>query len=209
MCLDSLACSLEQACDVLRAGEALAFETDTVVGLGVAPGFAQSPQVLYDIKHRDAGKPIAWLIQDAEMLKAYAQDLPSAAVELARRFWPGALTIVARASDAVPTAFVSKTGTLGFRAPAQSPARELLAALGSPIATTSANLSGADDVSCISDLVLPSVNIKFYESCTCSNLACVTSCASTVVDCTVNPPVILREGQISSAAIMECLQAAK
>jgi tRNA threonylcarbamoyl adenosine modification protein (Sua5/YciO/YrdC/YwlC family) len=195
------ACDLALALDVLRAGEAMAFETDTVVGLGVAPGFAQTPQVLYDIKHRDADKPIAWLIDGVEMLKMYARDLPPVAIELARRFWPGALTIVARASDAAPAAFVSKAGTLGFRAPAQSPARDLLEALGFPIATTSANLSGTGDVARIGELALPSANIKFYESSAGADVS-MAPCASTVIDCTVEPPVILREGQIPRVAIV-------
>ena len=118
------------------------FPTDTVYGLGVAVEAARSPQALFDIKRRDRGKPVAWLVGDASDLERYGREVPDAACALARAHWPGPLTLVVKASQAVPPAFRSAEGTIGLRMPDSETALALVRAAGGPVATTSANLSG-------------------------------------------------------------------
>ena len=113
-----------------------------VYGLGVAVEAARSPQVLFDIKRRDRGKPVAWLVGDASDLERYGREVPDVACALARAHWPGPLTLVVKASQAVPPAFRSAEGTIGLRMPDSETALALVRAAGGPVATTSANLSG-------------------------------------------------------------------
>ena len=144
--------SLGEAACALAAGEAVVFPTDTVFGLGVSVKAAAGPRLLYDLKHRDAGKPVAWLVEGPETLDVYGRDVPAYARRLAETFWPGALTLVVRASAAVPAAFRSPVGTIGLRMPDSEAALALIRAVGCPLAVTSANLSGAPDTARIEDL---------------------------------------------------------
>lgn len=133
---------INSAVDVLLRGGVAAFPTDTVYGLGVAACAAESPQALFDVKQRDAGKPVAWLVGGLDDLRVFGRDVPEYAAALAQAFWPGPLTLVVKASCAVPRAFRSDAGTIGLRMPANDTALALIRAVAFPLATTSANLSG-------------------------------------------------------------------
>lgn len=142
---------LEKAITALKQGQPVVLPTDTVYGLGVAVRYAASPQAIYDIKQRVAGKPIAWLVDSPEALDVFGKDVPSEARALAASHWPGALTIIVKASSFVPSAFIPASGTIGLRMPASAEALELIRAVG-PIATSSANLSGGDDPRMFEDI---------------------------------------------------------
>ena len=131
----------ESAVQALKAGACVLFPTDTVYGLGLAPRFASSPRQLFAAKNRDKGKPVAWLVGSVEDLLYYGRDVSDAAQQLAQSHWPGALTLVVRASDTVPPAFQSEEGTIGLRVPACATTQALIDEVG-PLATTSANISG-------------------------------------------------------------------
>lgn len=130
------------AADALLRGGVAAFPTDTVYGLGVAACAAETPQALFDIKRRDAGKPVAWLVGSVNDLRTFGENVPEYATALARAFWPGPLTLIVKASSAAPISFQSDGGTIGLRMPASEIALTLIRAVGYPLATTSANLSG-------------------------------------------------------------------
>ena len=100
-------CSLDEAACALRRGEVAIFPTDTVYGLGVAVNAADGPGALYALKGRDEGKPIAWLVDGPAALDRYGCDVLVIARLAAAAFWPGPLTLIVRASDAVPPAFRS------------------------------------------------------------------------------------------------------
>ena len=176
----------------------MAFPTDTVYGLGVSVEAARSPQALFDIKRRDAGKPVAWLVAGPQDLERYGRQVPEYARALARAWWPGALTLVVRASDAVPPAFRSEAGTIGLRMPASETALALVRAAGCPVATTSANLSGRPAPGSFSELdaaIVEAAGAVVRDGVPESGVA------STVVDCTAARPKVLREGSIPAAAI--------
>ena len=138
---DAASAALDDAVRALQAGLPVVFPTDTVYGLGVAVHAAQDCSQLYDIKKRPDGKPVAWLVGSIDDLARYGTDVPDWALDLARAHWPGALTLIVRASDAVPRAFQSEEGTIGLRMPANDAALELIRQVG-PLATSSANLAG-------------------------------------------------------------------
>ena len=224
--------ALEEATRALAVGNAVIFPTDTVFGLGVSVGAAAGPQLLYDLKHRDAGKPVAWLVEGPEALDVYGRDVPAYARRLAETFWPGGLTLVVRASDAVPAAFQSPAGTIGLRMPASEAALGLIRAAGCPLAVTSANLSGAADTARAEDLdralvartaglylpggvaaagiasgcaeATPSASARFAAG---DRLvpSPASGTASTVLDCTGEAPRVLRAGALTLDDLKGCL----
>ena len=223
--------SRDEAARALADGNAVVFPTDTVFGLGVSVGAAAGPQLLYDLKHRDAGKPVAWLVEGPEALDVYGRDVPAYARRLAETFWPGGLTLVVRASDAVPAAFQSPAGTIGLRMPASEAALGLIRAAGCPLAVTSANLSGAADTARAEDLdralvartaglylpggvaaagiasgcaeATPSASARFAAG---DRLVPppASGTASTVLDCTGEVPRVLRAGALTLDDLKGC-----
>lgn len=187
-----LPAELSAAVDALKAGELAVFPTDTVYGIGVAVRYAGSPDAIYAAKGRDAGKPIAWLVGGADALIEYGTGVPEVAIDLARRHWPGALTVIVKAGDAVPQPFRSKRGTIGLRMPASETALALVRAVG-PLATSSANMSGVSDSGSLSQIdqgLLESVAAVVEGSERPSGVA------STVVDCSSGDIVVLRQGGV-------------
>lgn len=186
----------------LLAGQPAIFPTDTVYGLGVCPACAESPQVLFDLKRRPGGKPVAWLVGKTDDLQRFGCEVPDYAVTLAREFWPGALTLVVRATDAVPAAFASPEGTIGLRMPDSKTVCALVEELGFPLAATSANISGHP-----APYALEEVSPELLEQVPAAldDVLSKSGVASTVVDCTADEPRILREGSITADQISQVL----
>lgn len=187
----------QSALVALHRGEPIIFPTDTLYGLGVSVRDAQSPEILYTLKQREKRKPVAWLVSGVDDLMTYGKVVPELAKALARTFWPGPLTIIVPASDAVPLAFRSPEGTIGMRMPRNDEAIALIRELGCPIATTSANLSGKKPPrSC--EQIDPELS-KQVKVVLCDNDADnpKSGIASTIVDCTTGHPVVKRVGAIT------------
>ena len=189
-----------EAVAVLRRGEAVVFPTETVYGLGVSVEAAAGPDVLYDLKERDRGKPISWLVRGVGDLDRYGAHVPELARSLARAYWPGPLTLIVEAGDAVPKAFRSAAGTIGLRMPDNSTALELIEAAGCPLATTSANISGFQAPGAFAALdpaLAARVGVVVPDDADDDK----SGIASTVLDCTGSAPRILREGAVTEADI--------
>lgn len=192
--------SIEQAVSALKQGKAVVFPTDTVYGVGVAVSAAKSPQVLYDLKERERGKPIAWLVGGVEDIARYGRGVPAWAHAAAHAYWPGPLTLVVRASERVPAEFRSAAGTIGLRMPDNETALALLCATGEPLATTSANLSGHEapcSFSALDPVLAARVGVVVVDNSDNGK----SGLASTVVDCTGKRPVVVRTGFITLADI--------
>lgn len=190
---------LDRAVLALQAGKTAVFPTDTVYGLGVAVAYCKNPVQVYRIKNRSEAKPLAWLVSGVDSLDVYGKQVPAWAYDAARTHWPGALTLVVRASENVPLCYQSKQHTIGLRMPASDIAHALIQRVGCPLATTSANISGKPAPSCNSQLdenVLRRVH-AVVRGVDCSGGAGV---ASTVIDCTGAHPVVLRQGSV----MLEC-----
>jgi tRNA threonylcarbamoyl adenosine modification protein (Sua5/YciO/YrdC/YwlC family) len=185
--------TIEKAAASLKTGEAVIFPTDTVYGLGVLPSAAASPALLFELKKRPQDKPVAWLVGGVSDLARYGQNVPEYALDLAKEHWPGALTLIVNASAQVPSAYSSDANTIGLRMPNNATALQLIELAGAPLATTSANISGKP----------APANVEELDSELCGRVTCVVSgeecevgIASTVVDCTGDEPVVLRQGSI-------------
>lgn len=191
--------TIPQAVRALRRGDPIVFPTDTLFGLGVSVRDAAGPDVLYRIKRREPDKPIAWLVADLADLTRYGRAVPDFALALARTFWPGSLTLVLRASDEVPAAFRSSSGTIGLRMPDNPTALALIRELGCPIATTSANVSGRKNALSFDAL---DGEVLSQVACALNDDEVKSGVASTVLDCASGDhPQLMREGAITIADI--------
>lgn len=189
---------LQQACEILRRGGLVAFPTDTLYALGANALDPAAIERVLTVKGRHHGKPLSVLVPSVEAAAALAATLPDGAQALMRAFWPGALTVVVRASAKIPSILTAATGTVGLRMPAGAVARALLTAFAGPVIGTSANKTGAADPADAKtvqkaiggqiDLVLDGGRVAL-------------GVPSTVIDCTAEPARILREGAISRAAL--------
>ena len=195
--------TFEEAADALKRGQAVVFPTDTVYGLGVSIRATAGPDALYALKERDRGKPIAWLVGSPDDLDRYGAGVPDFARAAAARFWPGPLTLVVRASKAVPPAFRSDAGTVGLRMPGNARALALIRAAGCPLATTSANISWHPAPRSLAavDPALASRAAAVLADDADVHDAGKSGVASTVLDCTGPRPRVLREGAITLSDI--------
>lgn len=180
---------LQAAIDALKAGRAVVFPTDTVCGLGVAVRYSEDPEEIFELKQRPAGKPVAWLVGGLGDLGRYGADVSLEAYKLAEEGWPGALTLVVKASNEVPQAFQSAEGTIGLRMPASETALALIREVG-PLATSSANRAG-EVAPCAPEEVNPML-IREAAACVRSGER-GSGTASTVIDATGLHPIVLRQ----------------
>ena len=187
------AATLERAADILRHGGLVAYPTDTVYGLAADPRNDEAVRKLFEAKGREPEQSVPLLFASPQDLAYVVADVPDVALVLLREFWPGPLTIVLpKAQRFRSRAVVGET--VAVRVPDHPVPRELARLLGGPITGTSANLTGgpepltADDVrSQLGDRVDLIID----------GGPCPGGTPSTVVDCTVEPPRLRREGAIS------------
>lgn len=190
------------AVDVLRQGHAVVFPTDTVAGLGVSVLHARTPDEIFRVKRRDEGNPVAWLVEGVDALRSFGTDLPEGVEDLARACWPGPLTIIVKASGSVSPAFRSQAGTIGLRMPDNQMALRLMRELGSPLATSSANISGEPAPEAPQEValeILEAVGAVLVDGGNPSGKA------STVIDCSQGGTRILREGAIDGGTVRSYL----
>ena len=193
--------AVERAAEVLRSGGLVVFPTDTVYGLAAHPGDRQAVARIYEAKGRNTSRPIALLLSDLDYLAGVAV-LPEPVWPLAHRFWPGGLTLVVPKTEAVPTV-VSPDPTVGVRIPDLDLARAIIRAAGGILAVTSANLSGKPAALTAREAL---EQLKGRVELVVDGGPCQGGVPSTVVDCTVWPPTILREGAIPEAEIRAALE---
>ncbi len=195
---------LSLALDFLDKGEIIAFPTDTVYGIGVRLSSRIGIEKLFRIKGRSPQKAIAVLIGGIDQLPLVVKSVPPSGLRLADQFWPGALTLVLPKREDLPEN-VSPYPTIGVRMPDHSLISELIKMTG-PLATTSANLSGGKDPLSPQD-VLEQLGDNFGLLLDGGMTA--GGIPSTVVDCTQSPPVVLRQGSISTEDILKVVMSSE
>jgi L-threonylcarbamoyladenylate synthase len=192
--------AIQEALKVLRAGGLVAFPTDTVYGLGALAFNGKAVESIYIAKDRPAEKAIPILLGDLDELPKVTSSLPAMAAKLASRFWPGALTLVVPKHPNLPEA-VSATATVAVRVPNHEVARTLLRAAG-PMAVTSANISRQPSP-VTADEVFAQLGGRIELIINSGKTP--GSMPSTLVDCTGNELVILRDGPISMTELLSAL----
>ncbi len=192
--------AVRYAADVLRHDGLVAFPTDTVYGVGALAFHAKAVQRLYGIKGRPTDKAIAVLVAQSADLARVAAALTPAAEKIARRFWPGPLTLVVAKHPALPQA-VSGLPTVGVRLPNHALVRELLALTG-PLAVTSANRSGEPNALTAQDVL---AQLAGRIELILDGGRVSGGVPSTVVDCSGPALEVLRPGPITAAELEAAL----
>jgi L-threonylcarbamoyladenylate synthase len=183
---------IDKAAEVIQGGGVIIYPTETLYGLGANPLDPQAMKKLYTIKGREKTKPIPFLIKDLEMLETLVADIPPIGRQLMERYWPGALTLIFRATKGLPPPLWGEKGTIGLRISAHPIAQLIAEALDNPLTSTSANPAGEGDLTDIRmiarafgdqvDLIIDG--------------GAVAGIGSTVIDLTTTPPTVVREGMI-------------
>jgi tRNA threonylcarbamoyl adenosine modification protein (Sua5/YciO/YrdC/YwlC family) len=134
---------VKYAADQIRAGEVLGMPTDTFYGLAADPFNLRAVDRVYDIKTRSRHKPLSLLIESVDQAEELAKALPEEFYALARKYWPGPLTIIVKAGSRLPLKVTANTGNVALRVPNAKIPLAVVTAAAIPITATSANLSGA------------------------------------------------------------------
>lgn len=186
--------SIAQVVAALRSSEVVAFPTDTVYGLGAHCGIPAAIERLYQIKGREHQKAIPLLLARVQDVELVAQHVPDLAWRLAECFWPGALTLVVPKAAGVLDLLTAGAPSVALRVPDYPITRQLIAALGLPVATTSANLSGQPDTLTAQEVVQA---LGARVGWVLDGGRSPGGVASTVIDLTTDPPRILRRGTLA------------
>jgi L-threonylcarbamoyladenylate synthase len=191
---------LDRAGQIILRGGIVAFPTESFYGLAVNASDEDAIRRLFKLKKRLDNSPVLVLIPSPEYLEEYVADVSEIALGLAGRFWPGGLTLLFKAGSGISPLLTAGTAKIGVRVSSHPVAAALTRAVGSPITGTSANISGRPG--CVTaeevyaslgkgvDLILDGGKTMGGKG-------------STILDVTVNPPVIIREGMISREQIQE------
>ncbi|MGB6032303.1 MAG: L-threonylcarbamoyladenylate synthase [Bacteroidota bacterium] len=190
------------AAEVIQAGGVVVYPTDTLYGLGADALNPSAGNRVHMAKRRKDRKPLLILIPDRDSISLVCRETTPAARALMEAFWPGPLTLVLPASHGVPEEVTQGTGTVGVRIPSSSLCTRLMRLAGTPIVSTSANLSGEapyQSMDEIENALRPYVDLMLDAG----NLK--ESKPSTVVDATTDVPSLLREGAIPAATLRSVL----
>ncbi|AEB76943.1 L-threonylcarbamoyladenylate synthase [Clostridium botulinum] len=190
---------IEEAGEVLREGGLVAFPTETVYGLGANALDSEAVKKIFIAKGRPQDNPLIVHIADFN-LDGLVEEVPSIAKKIMEKFWPGPLTLIMKKSREIPYVTSAGLESVGIRMPSNIVARELIKKSGVPIAAPSANISGKPSPTnierCIEDL---NERVEYIIG----GEKCEVGLESTIVDCTINPPCVLRPGGITLEMLRE------
>lgn len=131
--------------DRIKAGQVVGMPTDTFYGLAADPLNLRAVDLIYEVKSRSRHKPLSLLIESVEQAEYLARPLPDIFYEITRKWWPGPLTIIVKASSRLPLKVTANTGNVALRLPSAKVPVEVIRAAGVPITATSANISGESE----------------------------------------------------------------
>lgn len=192
----------EAAATTISRGGVIAFRTDTFYGLGADPFNREAICRIKELKGRDDRKPILVVISDYDQLTRLIAHVSPGFDLLAKRFWPGALTLIGEARVGVPDELTAGTKSIGVRLPHDEPVRDLVRTCGGALTATSANpshLPPATTAQQVVDYFGDGVDLVVDDGETKSRLP------STVVDA-LSQPRLIREGIIPWARIEAALK---
>jgi L-threonylcarbamoyladenylate synthase len=186
------------AVGLLRRGGVIAYPTETFYGLGVDGHNEKAIEKIFRIKGRNFRNPVSIIMGNKKDLVHLVEDIPEYSQILMQNFWPGALTIVFKASPNISPLLTAGTGKIGIRVSSHPIATALAKALSHPITATSANLSGARECTSANE-VIQSIGDQIdvvIDSGPTPGIA-----GSTILDVTTFPATILREGIIPASLL--------
>jgi Sua5/YciO/YrdC/YwlC family protein len=191
------------AVEILRSGGVVAYPTETFYGLGVNALNEEAVKKIYAIKKRDFSQPLLILIPHRGLLPLYVKDVPEDALMLIERFWPGPLTLIFSASPHLPSVLLGEANKIAIRVSSHPIAQALTNELNSPITSTSANVSGAQSPFTSEEVFFQlgdKIDVLIDGGRTPGEKP------STIIDVTISPPRLVREGAITYRKILEFLK---
>lgn len=191
-----------EAARLIQAGEVVAFPTETVYGLGANALDAAAVQKIFEAKGRPSDNPLIVHISKRQDVDRLIKELPSSAITLMERFWPGPLTMIFKKSPLIPDAVTAGLDTVAIRMPRHPVALRLIECSGVPIAAPSANRSGHTSPT-MAQHVLDDLDGRIPLI--LDGGRCDVGLESTVLDMTAEVPTILRPGGITYEMLMQVL----
>ncbi len=190
---------IKEAAEFIRNGGTVVFPTETVYGLGADALNSKAVEKIFKAKGRPQDNPLIIHVS-SKNIEAYVKEVPQVANKLIDKFWPGPLTIILRKKDIIPNVTSANLDSIGIRMPDNEIARKLIELSNTTIAAPSANISGrpspTDLQRCIEDL-------NGRVDCILGGDQSDIGVESTIVDCTVIPPIVLRPGGITLEMLRE------
>jgi len=193
---------IKKGVKILKAGGVVAFPTDTVYGLGADFSNSKSVEKIYEVKKRSKYLPFPLLVDDISQMRVLAATISQLTLFLAKRFWPGGLTLILPKADSLPLYPVGQP-TVAVRVPAHPVPLALIQGLGKPIIGTSANISGNLSASTAGEV---EQQLGGRVDSIIDGGQCSGGSKSTIVDATGETPVILRQGIISQYEIEQAFE---
>ena len=189
----------------LKAGDLVAFPTETVYGLGADASNSEAVARIYSVKGRPSDHPLIVHIASMERMGDWAREVPEYAIKLARDFWPGPMTLVLERSDLAKDFVTGGQETVGVRVPDHVVALALLEAFemvgGKGVAAPSANRFGHVSPTTATAVVEELGNYLSKDDLVLNGGACSVGVESTIIDCTNKEPRILRPGAVTAEQI--------
>lgn len=195
----------EKIKEILEKGGVVIYPTDTVYGIGCALTSLEGIEKIYLSKERDKNSPLIALISKKEYWKKIAvvsKEKEKLLEKLIDKYWPGALTIILKKKEIVPSEMVSNGDTIGIRVPSLEVSRKIIEKVGGIMPTTSANISGEKTPKTYFEL---SEKIKERADIVVEYKEKILGVESTIIDLTKEIPIILREGAISKKELAEAI----
>lgn len=190
---------IEEAGKVIRNGGTVAFPTETVYGLGANALDDEAVRKIFIAKGRPQDNPLIIHVSTKE-ISELVKAVPEVAQKIIDKFWPGPLTVILEKKDIIPNVTSANLNTIGIRMPNSEIALKLIELAERPIAAPSANISGRPSPTeverCVEDL---NGRVDYIIGGESSDIGV----ESTIVDCTVNPPLVLRPGGITLEMLKE------
>ncbi len=193
---------IAEAAGIIKQGGVVVFPTRCLYGLGADAMNPNAVERIIEIKQRPPDNPILVLIHSKKQLDKLVKKIPPNAHAIMEGFWPGKVTLVFDARDTLPGSLTAQTGKIGVRLPGHPVAAAILQQIKGPVTGTSANVSGCPGCNSLRDMD-PQITGRVDLVLDAGMLQ--GGVGSTVVDVTVEPPRILREGQVTADQIMGAL----
>jgi L-threonylcarbamoyladenylate synthase len=193
---------LEEAARCLQDGGLVAFPTDTLYGLAAVASQERAVERLFKAKERPRDRPLPVLVASAMDVDGVAVEVPATARRLMEAFWPGGLTLVLRRHPGFRSPALAGGDTVAVRVPAHPVALELLRRVREPLTGTSANLSGRPGPRTAEEVRR---QLGDRVDLIVDGGPCPGGVESTVVDCTADPPRVLREGAVPAERVAAVL----
>lgn len=194
--------AIERAALAIRRGKVVSIPTDALYTLVADPFNLRAVNRVFLAKGREIHRSLPLLVGDITMVEELAKDLSNRFFLLARRFWPGPLTLIVPASEKVPLKVTGNTGRLAVRQSRATVANHLIAALGQPLISTSANISGHP--TCRSGIEVFGMMDGRVDLVLDGGMC--AGAGATTVDVTEPAWKLIKEGAIGQKEIAECLQ---